>query len=474
MQNLIDIRRDESTLTNQSTMLNAIILFLLGITVYSYSVSFNPKCQQLTPFRLKLLTSGLVSSVISLSLINKLKKIEKKLDRIESDSETFEDNNRITLFASGNQKLAHDIESHLFPQKEEKDPFLDSMMQQIMNAPIKESVTESNRIVDDEPQPEILTNSGINYYNWSDCVEEAVGFIISGNSGSGKTSVACWLAGLLTKEKPAQVIALDPHYNDTWEQVGIKSLGKINEIESTLIWLLSELDNRCDRKSKKQNLGDELIVFCDEVNACLERFEDKKTVESAIKRLGSEGRKFGIIFIILNQSHNAGDLGISKKYLNNYFMIALGASARTIIHENYKQGTIEKDYINSVAYPCVVSGAVPINLALHPTHYSYNEFKKHGNPPQNLLPINQLPLRIGINQRIQTTTTTTTQWQNMPLTRDVFNQPQQQIVEELNNLYDIDYNPLPDNCPHCDSLNVIKHGSGRKKCNNCYKTFKTY
>jgi energy-coupling factor transporter ATP-binding protein EcfA2 len=442
---LTEIKATKQLATVTSLAIDALVILLACI------LFFIPLKYQNKNIRLIGLGGGVIAIKFGLHLLKELEVMEASLKGEKHLQENHFTNQITTLKALNDQ----------FHQNQLKPP-----------------LNYQNQVVEDEfegeSKPEILTNSGINYYNWSDCVEEAVGFIISGNSGSGKTSVACWLAGLLTKEKPAQVIALDPHYNDTWEQVGIKSLGKINEIESTLIWLLNELDNRCDRKSKKQNLGDDLIVFCDEVNACLERFEDKKTVESAIKRLGSEGRKFGITFIILNQSHNAGDLGISKKYLNNYFMIALGASARAIIHENYKQGTIEKNYINSVAYPCVVSGAVPINLALHPTHYSYQEFRKHGNPPQNLLPINQLPLQIGIAQQIQTTTTTTTQWQNMPLARDVVKQPQQQIVEELNNLYDIDYNPLPDNCPHCDSLNVIKHGSGRKKCNNCYKTFKTY
>jgi energy-coupling factor transporter ATP-binding protein EcfA2 len=474
MHNLTDIRKDEIKLREMNIYLNCLIIFCFVLTAYSYIIAFTPKYLLKPEVRVKWLSVGLVSSLISGALSStKLPKIENRIEEIELDASIYEENNRRLLLSFSNQQLEHNLTNQVFPQQEGKDPFIESMMTQIMNAPLKESNQEIIQHKKDE-NTIIETENNI-FYNWNECIDEAVGFIISGNSGSGKTSVACWLAGLLTSEKPAQVIALDPHYNDTWEQVGIKSLGKIHEIESTLIWLLMELDNRCDRKSKKLTLGDDLIIFCDEVNACLERFEDKKTVESAIKRLGSEGRKFGITFIILNQSHNAGDLGISLKYLNNYFMIALGASARAIINENFKQGTMEKNYISTVAYPCVVSGSIPINLALHPTHSSYQKFKKHGNPPLNLLPIKQLPLQIGIEKHQYQhphTPTSTYNYHTVDTVRDVGDQQHQQIIQNLDNLYDVDYNPLPDNCPHCESLNIISWGSGRKKCNNCNKTFK--
>jgi|GEM_PF-5893543 len=395
MNNLIDIRRDESKLKESNLYLNTLILFLFGLTIFSYKISFTPKYYVNQNIRVNWLTVGLITNLIAGGLsITKLPKLEYQIEEIEKDSFIFEDNNRKLLLSFSNSNLENNLTNQIFPQKEEGDPFLDSMMKQIMSAPLSNNQSPIADIPNNiNSIPEV--NSQLEFYDWHNCIDEAVGFIISGNSGSGKTSVACWLAGVLTQDNPAQVLALDPHYNDIWEEVGIISVGNINQIENTLMWLLTELDLRCDRKSKKQPLGDDLIIFCDEVNACLERFENPKNIESAIKRLGSEGRKFGITFIMLNQSHNAGDLGISKKYLNNYFLVGLGASARAIIDENYKQGTPEKDYIKSVAYPCVVSGSNPIQLALHPTHSSYNEFKKKGNKPLNLITIKQLPLLIG-------------------------------------------------------------------------------
>ena len=470
MHSLIDIRKDESKLKESHFYLNILIIFCFSLTIFSYVISLNPKYYIKSNLRTMWLTIGLISNLIAGGLSsNKLPKLETKINEIESDSTTYEETNRRIVLSSGNHHLENTFTSFLNPVKEESDPFLDTMMKQIMSAPIGNNTNNDSPIAPITPTE---INNNLEFYNWADCVEEAVGFIISGNSGSGKTSVACWLAGILTKEKPAQVLALDPHYNDIWEEVNITAIGKIEDIENILIWLLNELNFRCELKSQKQNLGDDLIIFCDEVNACLERFNEPKNIESAIKRLGSEGRKFGITFIMLNQSHNAGDLGISKKYLNNYFMIALCASARAIIDENYRQGSPEKDYIKSTPYPCVVSGSNPIQLALHPTHNSYQQFKKKGNPPLNLIPINQLPLSIGTNPLAPPPVATAHNPKPLPLwekTPDTLYQG-----DDLKQCSP--FNTDTEHCPQCQSINIKNNGttSGgklRKRCNDCGKSW---
>jgi len=221
-------------------------------------------------------------------------------------------------------------------------------------------------------------------YDWNSIADEAVGFLICGNSGSAKSSLATWLAGHLTQSEPMAVIALDPHYNDCWQLAGIKSVGKIEHIEACLEWLIAELDRRCERKGDGLPLGDPMFIICDEINAALERFAKPKIIESALKRLGSEGRKFDLTFCGLNQSSNAEALGIDSKYRSNYALILLGESART----HAKLGK----FLQDIAYPCLVTGSIANSIATHPTHGSYQQFKKKGNPPMNLKPINHLPL----------------------------------------------------------------------------------
>lgn len=239
------------------------------------------------------------------------------------------------------------------------------------------------------PPIELQATLETSFYNWANAVDEGVGFIIAGNSGAGKSCVATWLAGLLTQEKPHQCLVLDPHWNDIWKQQGLAAMGHITQIEATIKALLKELDDRCDRKGQGLPLGEPLLIIADEIGACLERFKDAKWIQSALKRLGSEGRKFDMTLIAINQSQNVDDLGISGSLRNNYVLILLGAAAR-----KYSQ-QMGKDYnekLKGVAYPCLVSGAAEDSLAVHPTHGEYQIFRKKGNAPQNLIPIRQLPL----------------------------------------------------------------------------------
>lgn len=235
----------------------------------------------------------------------------------------------------------------------------------------------------------------LEYYDWRDLIDDAVGIILAGNSGSGKTSVAVWIAGWLTKDIPAQVLALDPHgnVNVLWKELDIHVICEFSLIEKQLNILIGLLDARRGLDIDELNRQPQIIVFADEINACLENFEDKESMSTAIKRLGSEARKYGIALIALNQSSNCDDLGISKPMRSNYLLILLNASARQKA-EGWKKEDPRYTHVMETAYSCVVSGSVADAVAIHPTHYTYKQFRKKGNKPVGLLPINQLPLTI--------------------------------------------------------------------------------
>lgn len=235
-------------------------------------------------------------------------------------------------------------------------------------------------------------NPGLDFYDFDSLEDDAVGILIGGNSGSGKTSVAAWIAGKLTEGKPAQVFALDPHFNDIWEQLGIHALGEFSEIEEALDLLVDELDARRTRKKFKQPLGDTIICFTDELNGCIETASDPKKYKKALRRLGSEGRKFGIMLIGLCQSVLVEDLGITGSMRGNYFIVCLGRSAKYQSCQVWKPGDPNREWIAQQAYPCVVINGGESQVAIHPTHHAYTVYKKNGNKPQNMGTVNQLPL----------------------------------------------------------------------------------
>lgn len=227
-----------------------------------------------------------------------------------------------------------------------------------------------------------------NVYNWQEAASEAVGFIIVGNSGYGKTSIARFLAGLLTQHQPAHVIVLDPHWNELWRQSELTVVGDFAQIEQTLSDLLNELATRRDRQKLRQPLGEPILVIADEIGACLDAAEfNSKTAMKALRRIGAEGRKFGITLIGINHSSSEEDMGISAQMRNNYVLVNVGAAARNRARLIGKQWM---EYVQGLAYPCLISGAVEDAIAAHPTHGSYATFRKQGNAPQNLLPIRQL------------------------------------------------------------------------------------
>jgi hypothetical protein len=242
----------------------------------------------------------------------------------------------------------------------------------------------------------------LEYYDWRDLIDDAVGIILAGNSGSGKTSAAVWVAGWLTKDEPSEVIALDPHANVNvlWKELGIHTISTFGQIEKQLGLLINLLDERRGMGLDQLNMQPQVVVFADEINACLENFEDKASMSTAIKRLGSEARKYKIALIALNQSSNVEDLGISAPMRSNYLLILLNASARQFASNNWKKDDPRYKHVEEVAYSCVVAGSVSPAIAIHPTHYSYKQFKKKGNKPLGLLPINQLPLTIELAEDV--------------------------------------------------------------------------
>lgn len=236
------------------------------------------------------------------------------------------------------------------------------------------------------------TTSELEFYNWGNIASEAVGIIIAGNSGSAKTSLAAWLLGKLTQNKPAQVIALDPHANRNglWEELGVVVVNEFALIEKQLELLEQLLDSR---RGQVEN-GDTVIVVADELGACIKNFGNPKRVDLTLERLGSEGRKYGLILVSINTSCNADDINISAQSRNNFINILCGAAARTFAEQRWKKNDERQIWVREQAYPCLVTGAVPHSIAVHPTHGHHEEFAITGKEPRNILPVKQLPVTI--------------------------------------------------------------------------------
>jgi hypothetical protein len=113
------------------------------------------------------------------------------------------------------------------------------------------------------------------------------------------------------------------------------------------------------------------------------RAEYNQAIE-AIRTLGN-ARKYNITPIILMQSHNVEDIGLSRKYRNQFAVILACASARDEVQNIWKQNDPRWQWVSQSPYPCVLVGSIPTQIAQHPTHGHHQQFKKVGNAPSNIL-----------------------------------------------------------------------------------------
>lgn len=237
----------------------------------------------------------------------------------------------------------------------------------------------------------ISDRSNVPLYPWQNAINDACGIIIAGQAGFGKSTLALWFLGLFTQNKPAHIKVLDPHGRiNNWEDNGLSVVYDFDEIESELSAAIGELDRR--RKMSKQQLKNEpdYIYVTDEISACLDSFDDPKSVSKTLRRLGCEGRKYHVSLIAIAHSHNADALGIDAKQRSNYLLVLLGDSARQVASNVWKKESAEFQFIETQAYPCMVSGSVRDMPAVHPTHGHHSTYRKEGNPPSKLLTIHQI------------------------------------------------------------------------------------
>ena len=228
----------------------------------------------------------------------------------------------------------------------------------------------------------------LEFYNWTDLQYEANAIIVGGNPGSGKsTIVGGFLAPMISRLAESEVIVCDPDANSNrWVEYGYtRIVSDYAAIYQTLIAVATEKENRKTSGKKHQ-----IILIMDELNDCqgawrsmYNRAEYNQAIE-AIRTLGN-ARKYNITPIILMQSHNVEDIGLSRKYRNQFAVILACASARDEVQNIWKQNDPRWQWVSSNPYPCVLVGSIPTQIAQHPTHSHHQQFRKVGNAPSNIL-----------------------------------------------------------------------------------------
>jgi hypothetical protein len=210
----------------------------------------------------------------------------------------------------------------------------------------------------------------IDFYNWV-LPEEATGLAIFGDPGSGKTCTAIQMLGLLTQVLgPAQIIVMDLHDQPgKWGNLTV--VDEILAIIQVMQWfLLTDLPQR--RKDLKRNKQHPLTIWVLEelggvtrsvkrLAATIDNKEERKLLENLVSdflvELGSQGRKYEYLGVLVNQAGNIGANGMSGfgDYLEAYHQIWLG---RVATKRAKLKGCSSNSltFLNSQPYPCLVGG----------------------------------------------------------------------------------------------------------------------
>lgn len=299
-------------------------------------------------------------------------------------------------------------------------------------------------------------------------LSEVTGIAILGNSGAGKTQLAKFIAGNV---EPSQIIVLDPHadpeaHDYPWQglPVVISDKGQILEQLEILLGLLDTRDKT------------PLVIIADEYPAirAYAKKQGSSVADDFILRYGSEARKFKKLPIFLSQSGNTKALGLEGMgdFLENFALVRLQKIASKYLKNSPDRHLLE--IAKNTAYAMLIGED---KLVIHPTHGSYSEARKN-LPPQNLKPLNSLPITIPL---VQGTKQTINQQQLDTQKNTDINQTQW-----LEHLYSLDFHPVDTqtqthsepsfSCPNCGSTDIkgngtTGNGKQRLRCKSCGKSW---
>lgn len=325
-----------------------------------------------------------------------------------------------------------------------------------------------------ELSPQLLSNNSselVQHFDVMQFLQEVTGIAILGNSGSGKTQLAKYIAGHCNQ---SQIIILDPHFdpdNNQWE--GLTVISDYDQI-LTQLEILLELLNEKDKTN--------LVVIADEYPAIRAYAKRQKTTiaDDFILRYGSEARKFNKLPIFISQSGNTKALGLEGMgdFLENFALVRLQKVAHKHAKNLSNQDILAA--IKQTPYPMLIGDD---SLVVHPTHGHYQQVAKN-QPPINLKPLTSIPITIPLVNSKKLCKLTETQ----PEDERIFlencwvldsgfqpREPREPMRTQGIDPYPQDQNPEP-KCPDCGGYNIKRNGftgSGKPKykCKDCNKNW---
>ena len=147
-----------------------------------------------------------------------------------------------------------------------------------------------------------------------DVVDTGVHFSLIGATNSGKTTLANHIIDYLKTDK---IYACDPHAKFNIWSSQCQIVQNYTDIQHTLHSAFVEMTSRYDQGPSNY---ESILIAIDEWPAIIAECPD---CEQYISRISREGRKVNIRLLLLSQSDQIGEIGLSVALRNNFIKIEL-------------------------------------------------------------------------------------------------------------------------------------------------------
>lgn len=233
----------------------------------------------------------------------------------------------------------------------------------------------------------------------ADTVQRGLGYLVAGESGSGKTSAGLVVAQAIIEAyqgESVEAVVLDIHAskNPVWQELGISRIySSPAQIMRAFEWIQDEYESR-----KAGGKIERLIIFIDEISEMFTTLkgyllaQGSSTTEAGrqltligqqLISLGTGGRKYHMTPIIFNQSPNCAELRMDAKQRDNFIGIYLNAVADKYAHSMHCTNQLCSKWLSNRKgkYRGLLTGAFNDTPILHPTHHGYSKIQNH-QPPE--------------------------------------------------------------------------------------------
>lgn len=162
--------------------------------------------------------------------------------------------------------------------------------------------------------PMIIEGNTQKQHTIFDVVNTGVHFSLIGSTNSGKTTLANHIIEYINADKS---YAIDPHAKFNVWSSQCQIVQSYDDIEYTLQQAFVEMTSRYDNGPDDYET---ILLAIDEWPAII---AERSNCENYISRISREGRKVDIRLLLLSQSDQIGEIGLSMALRNNFIKIEL-------------------------------------------------------------------------------------------------------------------------------------------------------